>query len=107
MEELKLNAAIFLVKPDTEYEFYLTLQIKKSKNALDRKDFMRYKNKFSRYNRIISFIIACKHQNSALLEYLLDSSLLKYFWTKKDFYCMLHFISTNSRIWEFALPILM
>lgn len=73
MEDLKLNPAIFLVKPETEQEFHLTLLINKSKHDLDKKDLKRYKNKLSRYNRIISFIMVCKHKNLSSLEYLLES----------------------------------
>lgn len=41
------------------------------------------------------------------LEYLLESPILKYFWTKHDFYMILHFISNYDKIWEFTLPVLM
>jgi hypothetical protein len=107
LEDLRLNPGVYLIKPQTEQEFHLSLQIKRSKDALDRKDYNRYKNKLSRYNRVISLIAACKNKSSAIFEYLLDSPLLRHFWTKKDFYSLLHIICTNVKVWEFSIPILM
>lgn len=56
---------------------------------------------------MIALIIACKNQNEGMLNYLLDSDCLRYFWHKKDLHSLIHFISNNSKIWEFAVPIVM
>lgn len=66
---------------------------------LDKKELIRFKSKLTRYNRIISVVIACKHLNTEMLEYLLENKNLRSFWRRKDFYAMLHFVSHNSKIW--------
>ena len=81
--------------------------IKQKKDHNERKDFERMKIKLSRYNRILSFIIACKNLHLQSLECLLESDLLMQYWTKKDFYAMLHFISNHAKIWDFAIPVLL
>eukprot|EP00347_Sterkiella_histriomuscorum_P018673 403344614 len=107
IEELKLNLGVFLVKPMTEQEYQYSLQIKRTVDPLDKKELTRFKTKLSRYNRIISIVIACKHLNTELLEYLLENQNTRRFWRRKDFYAILHFISHNLQIWQFAIPIIM
>lgn len=63
IEDLKLSMAIYLPKPTTEQEFQYSIQARKAKDPNDKKEFIRFKNKLSRYNRIISLVIACSHQN--------------------------------------------
>jgi len=82
LEEIKLNPAVYLVKPDTKDEIFFNRKLKKIHDAQEKKDLNKYKIKLSRYNRIISIIIACKNQSETTLEYLIENPLLKYFWTK-------------------------
>ncbi|CDW84972.1 UNKNOWN [Stylonychia lemnae] len=107
MEEIKLNPAIYLIKPMTEEEYQYTLAIKRATDRQDKKEYSRFKNKLNRYNRIISWVIACKHENKIMLEYLLEHDYTKNIWMRKDFYTFLHFISNSLKIWLFALPIIM
>lgn len=99
--------AIYLPKPTTEQEFQYSIQARKAKDPNDKKEFIRFKNKLSRYNRIISLVIACSHQNQELLEYLLENPSVAKFWRRKDFYAMLHFASSSLRIWQFSIPVIM
>lgn len=81
--------------------------MKQAKDNSEKKDFKRMKIKMARYNTIIPFIIACKNMHDQSLEYLLESDFLRFYWRKKDFFAMLHFMSNNFKIWEFAIPVLL
>lgn len=52
-------------------------------------------------------MLACKNFNEEFLEYLLNSERLAFFWLKKDFQTIMHFISAYPRIWEFSLPVIL
>jgi hypothetical protein len=107
MEELGLSLALFLPKPMTEQEFQYSIQARRALDPNDKKEFIRFKNKLSRYNRIISIVIACSHMNKEMLEYLLENPKMINFWRRKDFYAMLHFVSHSLKVWQFAIPVLM
>lgn len=42
-----------------------------------------------------------------MLEYLLENPRMVNYWKRKDFYAMLHFVSSSLKVWQFAIPIVM
>lgn len=134
LEEVGLSLPLYLYKPLDKDEMQIHLHV--AQHPEDARESKGIKRKQERYNKILSVIIACRYKNRAMLQYLLgfenfyqippseqppqqpefnypgcaNSALvrkqLRHFWSKKEVSAMLHFITNNIKIWEFALPII-
>lgn len=65
LEEVGLSLSTFLYKPRDSFEVQIMENMKRKKE--DYGEYRSIKKKAGRYNRIISIVIACKHQNEAML----------------------------------------
>lgn len=52
-------------------------------------------------------IISIRNKSKSSLDYILNSPSLKFFWTKHDFYSIIHFLSHDDKLWDFGIPTLM
>ena len=72
LEEVGVSLTLYLYKPRDQEEAQIINHIRKHPD--DRREYRSLKKKQERYNRILALIMACKHENSTMLSYLLGST---------------------------------